>query len=1151
MRLDRLDILRYGALTERELDFRAGARLHIVYGPNEAGKSSALRATADLLFGFPAAAEESFLHDAASLRVGATITARNGTTFTFRRRRGRKGTLLAADDREAPLADDALSPFLGHLGRDVFERAFGLNSHRLRQGAAAMLRSGGEIGSLLFSAASGLTGLMRLRQSLDGEADAIYASRRSKDRSFYQAIDRYDAARSTERESELKSGDWKKLTGEAADVGRELADLRETRLQTKLALERLQGLKILQPLLAEVDGETAALAVMADLSVFSADLAEALERTVGDKRLCDEQLRQAESLLAETGEEMLLVRVDDRLLQAEQEITRLFADSGNFRQQRRDLPRVDAELANYDAALCQLARRLGFADASGLEMRQPSDIDRTRLAGLIEDGRRLLHRQATFAEQMDAERQRLSALDGDGQAARIVDPRPQVDQLEALAEELAIVAGGIALETQIARAEANLREAATRLRPPVADAGSLLASPLPDAVEIAAHRQTIDAARSILQAATQTLRVCRERMAEVERALVEAESTGAVVTREQIAAARQTRDALWKDMSAATGTARPLADNAAPFADAMAAADRLADAALADADRVARYAENQIRHVRSKQDHAAAAQHHQESDAALAGAAASFAALFEPARIVPLDPAVMLEWRRGIDGLFGMRQAVNDLLDRQAEVAKAGIRIMPALQAIAVAIGFDPGRLPASALAEGLRRQLRLMSERWSASRTREGEIASARERLTRLEGQQRDLGERLAGWRIAFDQASAPFGLGGETTPDMAAAALQAWSELPDVLAERDNRLRRVKGMRRDMAAFDARMAGVTDAVGADLALAQAEDAANFLHEQLVAARGEQKRLDRLQEEYRRAEAHAVKCREALAAAGARLSALTAELADNTDLPTLIWRLRERSRLEQRLAEARERLRRQADGRDEGDVRVALADFDHVAAELEIERLTGEEARQFALNGELMARASENERQRRSMETGVSAEFAAYEKQAAELEAKELARQWVVLKLAAHMLASSMESYRDRQADPLILRAGEHFSLLTGGNYRRLIEEHDEKDELHLVAERTNGVRVPLSGLSEGTGDQLYLALRLAFLEDYCSRNEPAPLIVDDIFQTFDDERTAAGLRALAGTADRFQTILFTHEMSVAEIAARELGDGLDLIRL
>jgi uncharacterized protein YhaN len=145
------------------------------------------------------------------------------------------------------------------------------------------------------------------------------------------------------------------------------------------------------------------------------------------------------------------------------------------------------------------------------------------------------------------------------------------------------------------------------------------------------------------------------------------------------------------------------------------------------------------------------------------------------------------------------------------------------------------------------------------------------------------------------------------------------------------------------------------------------------------------------------------------------------------------------------------------------------------------------------------------------------------------------------------------MEAYREQQADPVMTRAGALFSLLTGGRFARLVQDYGSDDQLQLWAERAGSGRdkVPLDGLSEGTGDQLYLALRLAFLEDYSARNEPAPLVVDDVFQTFDDDRTASGLRALAGTADRFQTILFTHEMSVVDIATREIGKDLDLIRL
>ena len=52
MRIERLSLARYGCFTDAELDF-AGEGLHVVVGPNEAGKSTSRSAVADLLFGFP------------------------------------------------------------------------------------------------------------------------------------------------------------------------------------------------------------------------------------------------------------------------------------------------------------------------------------------------------------------------------------------------------------------------------------------------------------------------------------------------------------------------------------------------------------------------------------------------------------------------------------------------------------------------------------------------------------------------------------------------------------------------------------------------------------------------------------------------------------------------------------------------------------------------------------------------------------------------------------------------------------------------------------------------------------------------------------------------------------------------------------------
>jgi uncharacterized protein YhaN len=89
------------------------------------------------------------------------------------------------------------------------------------------------------------------------------------------------------------------------------------------------------------------------------------------------------------------------------------------------------------------------------------------------------------------------------------------------------------------------------------------------------------------------------------------------------------------------------------------------------------------------------------------------------------------------------------------------------------------------------------------------------------------------------------------------------------------------------------------------------------------------------------------------------------------------------------------------------------------------------------------------------------------------------------------------------------------------------------------LLAVRPGGTdAVGIAGLSLGTADQLYLALRLASLETYLEKNDPVPLIVDDVLIQFDDNRAAAALRALADLSLRTQVIMFTHHEHVRQLA-------------
>jgi len=109
-----------------------------------------------------------------------------------------------------------------------------------------------------------------------------------------------------------------------------------------------------------------------------------------------------------------------------------------------------------------------------------------------------------------------------------------------------------------------------------------------------------------------------------------------------------------------------------------------------------------------------------------------------------------------------------------------------------------------------------------------------------------------------------------------------------------------------------------------------------------------------------------------------------------------------------------------------------------------------------------------------------------------------------------------------------------------------------DSHDSPRLVSIRTDGNKpVEVPGLSEGTRDQLYLALRLAALDQQASQGSRMPLIADDLFINFDDRRTEAGLQVLGNISRRMQVILLTHHDHLVPLARQVLGDGLNVIEL
>jgi uncharacterized protein YhaN len=148
-------------------------------------------------------------------------------------------------------------------------------------------------------------------------------------------------------------------------------------------------------------------------------------------------------------------------------------------------------------------------------------------------------------------------------------------------------------------------------------------------------------------------------------------------------------------------------------------------------------------------------------------------------------------------------------------------------------------------------------------------------------------------------------------------------------------------------------------------------------------------------------------------------------------------------------------------------------------------------------------------------------------------------------------LLQWAIDRYRREKQAPMLKRAGKLFAILTCGSFRTLQLEFDEDDNAQLAGIRQDGRRVPVAGMSTGTADQLYLALRVAAIEDYLDHAEPMPFIADDLFINFDDKRAAAGFRVLGELAKKTQVLFFTHHEHLLEVAQNALSVPITAVTL
>ena len=1115
MRIETLGMIRYGHFTEYTLSLpapQAGAPdLHVIYGPNEAGKSTLLAGWMDVLFGIPNQTPYSFLHDNRALRLEAELRNADGT-LSVARIKGRNNTLLDSTT-DQPLPESVLVAALGGLDRSGYTTMFSLDDDTLEAGGESILASEGELGQLLFSASAGIAGLSDTLRTLSAENDAWF---KPSGRKHLLADQKARLAELLEarREADLQVSTWRQMQEALAqaEAAYEAAKARRSELQTHhdriardlAALPRINRLRKLEARACNLPTP----------QEVPEDWIDALPRWQREEAALAALRPEGVAAHAETETTLHRLPQDDAALAMLPELDVLELQFGAIVKEQADLPKRQDEKAALDRELAGVMARLSRPELTPASARLPTALG-ARLAELVEAGPLREARLADARAELERAEARLHEFpDGPVIAAQaLARLRPLVAELRRADLLRGLAEGEAALKT----AQAELAQKMALLSPWQGSPDALASLDLPGQAQL-------DALAGSLRNQADALRDTQAEVARRERSLTQlrTETRRESGLRPQDAAqARAARDAAWEAHKAALSTT-----SAEMFETAMRADDRVQEALQLQARLAERLAQIGREEAALEQAYA----QREEASAAQAALAREVAALWQQisaeAGARPL--ADFVEW---LDRRGHALEAAKALAAAEAAQSARAARLADARAALIEALGpdfSDAGFATLMAEAESILEN----AERMALQARLRTDIEARRKALAEAEAAH-------AGWQAALRAACAECWIG--TPPDSLTdlrAILAELARIEALLPQAETLMHRIARIDEDTAEFQARLEALATALNIPV-----EPDPRRLWPLL---RSRLRKAQATEEERARLQAARDKARRHLEALDVRAKRLEQEIAPMSDhfgalpLSAIAQKIREitdANALCTEIATLRSELANHLGVADLAPELARLESLDADLARAEVESLAVSlQAQDQALQQAYAALATAEGRIAASGQDNAAARIES-ERQTLLEEIRTEARRYLSRQAGILAVEQGLRHYRDLHRSSMMTRAAEAFAHLTGGRYSGLSTRPEGRREI-LIAQMAEGASKPVDTLSKGTRFQLYLALRVAAYLELAARQPMVPFIADDIMETFDDMRAIAAFGLLAQMARQGQVIYLTHHAHLCEIA-------------
>jgi len=1131
MRFQRLDLIKYGKFSNRSVDFPAAKQdFHLIVGPNEAGKSTLRSAIVDLLFGIPARSVHSFLHPLNELRLGAYIS-NTSDTLEFQRAKALKQTLRSVQD--AVLPDTALAAFLGTADRNFFDQMFGLDHNRLVSGGNSILNAENDVGQILFQSAAGLASLGKIRDALAAEADKLWAPRKSNDRAYYTAADQFEKATAALKDATVRTKAWVEANSKVEALHEALESERNSHQQLQGRRSRLERIRRLAPFLAAIRESEKQLAELGEVIELPVDAAAVLSAAERELAVARQRLALRNEEVEKITDELGKIHMDENLLVMDSDISKLDNLRLQYSAYERDIGHRKIEIDALWQDACRLCRQLGWdhASESAISQRLPTILSLREL-------RRLVREHGGMIQAMRATRQAESDKESEIETlSRQLDELKEGEIKPALRAALASAKSFGDADASVQKLQTALTKANTALNNLLPELGQwrkslpeLMAIQLPSQEKIS--RLLRDRQALIADQKSESIRLKEQKteIALIELQISQFKELHHPTTYEAVLQARQERDASWCEFK--TGESN-LQMDAPKFEAAILQADSIADKRTED-----------VGDATELQSLLQQLEREQQSLARIEGQCSDLESQIQrfddrwaqevdaiDLENMPLEDigAWIIKREKVLAASVVVQEAQHDFDSTCRILSEARLKLIDAMRESGLQVSDTDSLAVLSIQTE---RFIQEIDDANARRETLSGQLRVAKNLAKTLKQNTLDAIAEEARWSESWSIALTNAGL----PPDGNVGTVEGTLELIGQIAEKLDKMRqiqveRIDAMNADLKEFAADANRLVAILAPDLKDETANQMAQELATRLDLTRASNAERDRLKEALRVVNSLVNKEMESIQTAQASLEPLLARTGvdNNASLAEVIARSDEYRRLNTELDDAISHLLSAGDGLNRMQIEAEIDAVDLVELASELTKINGDLSNTVQRQTTLAAEVADASRILSNIGGSDAAALAEAQRQEAISKMSDVAERFVKVLTAERLLRWSIDRYREEKQGPLLDRAGSIFSTLTSGSFRKLVVDFD-REPMVLEGLRSDGKLVGISGLSDGTRDQLYLALRLAALEMHLEQSVPLPFIADDLFINYDDVRSKAGFEALKSLSERTQVIFLSH---------------------